>query len=261
MHGRAGRRRGEAEDVEGEASVGAEDDSLEDVDAGLGQGAGDGGEGASLVLEEQVKAQGLLARAVSVVLPVAAHARVRVVTQVLEQLQVHEAVLQHRADDVVGGQQRDELFHLLQDQGARGGELLLLHHSGLQRRGGRVPFGHCAARGGGGVRGREHAQRRGGGASRRAVHRRSRHPAQLLLLLLPLLLLLQHELLLHHLHLLRLKARRPCRRGSRHLRRPRRLQQQALACARIAQEHVASETLLRRDGAAYDGSICYERPE
>ena len=66
----------------------------------------------------------------------------------------------------------------------------------------------------------------------------------LLVLVLPLLLLL-HHLLLHDLHLLRLKACRPGGRGARHLRRPRCLHQQVLACARIPQEHIASETLLR----------------
>ena len=38
IDGRARRGRGEAEDVEREAGVRAEDDRLEDVDAGLGEG-------------------------------------------------------------------------------------------------------------------------------------------------------------------------------------------------------------------------------
>ena len=38
IDGRARRGRGEAEDVEREAGVRAEDDGLEDVDAGLGEG-------------------------------------------------------------------------------------------------------------------------------------------------------------------------------------------------------------------------------
>ena len=86
---------------------------LEDGDARLGERAGDGGERAGLVLEEQVEAQGLLARAVGVAFPVAGHARVRVVAQVLEELQVDETVLEHGADHVVRGEQRDELVHLV----------------------------------------------------------------------------------------------------------------------------------------------------
>mmetsp|Transcript_37452 Transcript_37452/g.95041 ORF Transcript_37452/g.95041 Transcript_37452/m.95041 type:complete len:235 (-) Transcript_37452:660-1364(-) len=194
IDGRARRGRGEAEDVEREAGVRAEDDRLEDVDAGLGEGAGDGGERAGLVLKEQVEAQGLLARTVGVVLPVASHARVRVVAQVLEELQVDEAVLEHGADHVVRGEQRDELVHLLEDQGARRGELLLRRHRRLQRRRGWLHLAHGAAHRRRARMGRrDHAQRRrGGAAGRRAVHRSrdpssrdasSRDPAQVLRLL------------------------------------------------------------------------------
>jgi len=113
QRGERGIGRREREDVEGVAVGRAEDRSLEDVDAHLGEHPRHRAQRAGAVAEDQVLAEALGADAVGVLRPRAEHLQLGLRAQPLEQLQVHQPVVQRGRHDVLGGQQRDELLHLL----------------------------------------------------------------------------------------------------------------------------------------------------